>query len=62
MHNVVGIEHLTSTTLKRFDAPTPGVRSTEVLEMGLDEVVLCANDPGHLERGRVRIDVQGGRQ
>ena len=62
VHRVAGVEHLVSITLKRFDAPTPGVPGTEVLEMGFDEVVLCANDPDHLERGLVRIDVQGGRQ
>ena len=30
--------------------------------MGFDEVVLCANDPDHLERGLIRFEVQGGRQ
>lgn len=62
VHRVAGVEHLVSVTMKRFDAPTPGVPGTEVLEMGFDEVVLCANDPDHLERGLVRIEVKGGRQ
>lgn len=62
MHQVAGVAHGVSITMKRFDAPTPGLPGTEVLEMGFDEVVLCANDPDHLERGLVRIEVQGGRQ
>lgn len=62
VHRVAGVEHLVSITMKRFDAPSPGVPGAEVLEMGFDEVVLCANDPDHLERGLVRIEVKGGRQ
>lgn len=61
IHQVAGIEHV-SITMKRFNAPTPGVPNTEILEMGFDEVVLLANDPDHLERGLIRFDVQGGRQ
>ena len=41
----------------RFNAPTPGVPSTEVLELGFDEIVLVPNDPDHLERGFIRFDV-----
>jgi hypothetical protein len=59
---VVGVKHVGSITMKRFNAPTPGVPGAEVLEMGFDEVVLCANDPDHLERGLIRFEVQGGRQ
>lgn len=62
IHQVAGIEHVVRITMKRFNAPTPGVPNTEVLEMGFDEVVLVANDPDHLERGLIRFDVQGGRQ
>lgn len=62
VHRVPGVEHLVSVVMKRFDAPTPGVPATEALQMGFDEVVLCANDPDHLERGLVRIEVKGGRQ
>ena len=51
-----------SITMKRFNAPTPGVPELEMLEMGFDEVVLLANDPDHLERGLIRFDVHGGRQ
>ncbi|MGH8582726.1 MAG: baseplate J/gp47 family protein, partial [Gammaproteobacteria bacterium] len=62
LHRIAGIKHVVSITMKRFNAPTPGVPDTEVLEMGFDEVVLLANHPDHLERGLIRFDVQGGRQ
>jgi len=62
IHQVAGIEHVVRITMKRFNAPTPGVPNAEVLEMGFNEVVLLANDPDHLERGLIRFDVQGGRQ
>ncbi|MFH0344329.1 MAG: baseplate J/gp47 family protein [Chromatiales bacterium] len=62
IHQVAGIKHVVSITMKRFNASTPGVPNSEVLEIGFDEVVLLANDPDHLERGLIRFDVQGGRQ
>jgi hypothetical protein len=62
VQKIIGVEHIISIVLKRFDTPTPGVPSTESLEMRFDEVVMCANDPNHLERGLVRFDTQGGRQ
>ncbi len=62
IHRVAGIRHVMDITMKRFNAPTPGVPGLEVLEMGFDEVVLLSNDPSHLERGLIRFDVQGGRQ
>jgi hypothetical protein len=48
--------------MKRFSARLPGTPGAEVLEMAFDEVVLLANDPSHLERGRIRFAVQGGRR
>jgi hypothetical protein len=59
---IAGIKHVMGVTMKRFDAPTLGGSGGEVLEMGFDEVVLCANDPDHLERGLIRFEVAGGRQ
>jgi len=58
---VPGVEHVVSIVLQRFDAPTPGTPFAEVLEMAADEVVLLANDPDHLERGLLRLDIRGGR-
>jgi hypothetical protein len=62
IQRVAGIRHVVAVTMRRFGAPTPGVPRPEVLEMGVDEVVLLANDPDHLERGLIRFEVQGGRQ
>ena len=59
---VVGVKHVIGITMKRFNDARPGVPGLELLPMGFDEVVLCANDPDHLERGRLLFEVQGGRQ
>ncbi len=62
IHQVAGVRHIVDIAMKRFNAPTPGLPGTAVLEMGFDEVVLLSNDPSHLERGLIRFDVLGGRQ
>ena len=62
IHQVAGVRHIVDIAMKRFNAPTPGLPGTAVLEMGFDEVVLLSNDPSHLERGLIRFDVRGGRQ
>jgi hypothetical protein len=59
---VSGVKHLMGILMKRFNDATAAVHGIELLPMGFDEVVLCANDPDHLERGRVIFDIQGGRQ
>jgi hypothetical protein len=61
-HRVTGVKHVVRITMKRFSARLPGTPGAEVLEMAFDEVVLLANDPSHLERGRIRFAVQGGRR
>jgi predicted phage baseplate assembly protein len=61
LQQVAGVEHVVSITMKRFNAPTPGIPGTEELEMAFDEVVLLANDPDHLERGLIRFELRGGR-
>jgi hypothetical protein len=58
---VAGVEHIVRIVMKRFSAPQPGRPDREVLELAFDEVLLCANDPDHLERGFIRFEVQGGR-
>ena len=62
VHRVAGVKHVVSIGMKRFNAPTPGMPTPEVLEMAFDEVVLVANDPDHFERGFIRFEVSGGRQ
>lgn len=59
---LTGIGHVVRIVMKRFSAPRPGVPDTQVLEMAFDEVLLLANDPDHLERGRITFEIQGGRQ
>jgi len=59
---IVGIRHVVRIAMKRFSAPQPGLPGTELLEMAFDEVLLLANDPDHLERGRISFEIQGGRQ
>jgi hypothetical protein len=59
---VTGVKHVIGIMMKRFNDARPGVFGRESLPMGFDEVVLCANDPDHLERGRILFEVQGGRQ
>ena len=61
IHQIAGIAHIVSITMRRFSAPQPGVPGAEVLELAFDEVLLVANDPDHLERGLIRFEVQGGR-
>lgn len=61
LQQIAGVAHVVSITMKRFNAPTPGLPNAEVLEMGFDEVVLLANDPDHLERGLIRFELVGGR-
>jgi predicted phage baseplate assembly protein len=62
IHRVAGVKHIVSIGMKRFTSTEPGMPTPEVLEVGFDEVVLVDNDPSHLERGLIRVDVQGGRQ
>lgn len=59
---IAGIGHIVRIVMKRFSAPQPGLPGTEVLELAFDEVLLLANDPDHLERGRISFEIQGGRQ
>lgn len=61
LHQIVGIEHVVSIVMKRFNAPTPGVPNAEQLEMASDEVVQLANNPDHLEQGLIRFEIRGGR-
>jgi hypothetical protein len=62
LHAVAGVEHVIEISMKRFDQATPGLPGTDTLEMAFDEVLLLANDPDHLQRGRLRVSVRGGRQ
>ncbi|WP_338761588.1 baseplate J/gp47 family protein [Massilia sp. METH4] len=61
---IAGIRHIKGIAMKRFAAPAlsnSAPPNIELLEMAFDEVVLLANDPDHLERGRLRFELDGGR-
>ncbi|WP_313915789.1 baseplate J/gp47 family protein [Tahibacter sp.] len=62
LHRIPGVKHVIAIVLQRFNAPTPGAAGNAVLEMAADEVVLLANDADHLERGRLRLNLSGGRR
>jgi predicted phage baseplate assembly protein len=59
---VAGVDHVLSLEMKRYGAPTPGTPDPERLEVRFDEIVLVRNDPDHLERGTIRIELRGGRR
>lgn len=59
---IPGIRHVVRIAMKRFVRPGPAPHGLEALAVGFDEVVLLANDPDHLERGRIRFEIQGGRR
>ena len=46
-------------TIQPEDLPKAKV---DRLDMGPFEILRVANDPSHLERGRILFDIQGGRQ
>ena len=60
VHEVEGVEHVISLTMKRFNEATPGTDDHLVLRA--NEIVLVRNDPDHMERGFIDFDVRGGRQ
>jgi hypothetical protein len=62
VHSVAGVEHVIRIEMRRFDHAGSGAPGADVLELAFDEVLLLANDPDHVQRGRLRIDVRGGRQ
>jgi hypothetical protein len=62
VHAVTGVEHIVSIAMKRRHDPAPALLDVEHLAMGFDEIVLVQNDPDHLERGSLRLTLQGGRQ
>ncbi len=57
---IAGVEHVISILMTRWWNQT--VSSTEVMTMGLEEIVLVANDPSRLEEGTITFTYQGGRQ
>lgn len=71
---VTGVERVVSLSLRRFQPgaggdliiylPPEALPKAEVesIEVRPWEIVRVANDPNHLEHGRIRFDIQGGRR
>ena len=59
VEQVPGIARATSVRLARWDAPTPGVRDR--VTVGANEIISVRNDPDHMERGTLVLDLSGGR-
>jgi hypothetical protein len=62
IHRIVGIEHIISIVVQRFNEPTPGSPHIPIVEVGPDEIIQVHNDPDHLERGFIEFELKGGRQ
>jgi hypothetical protein len=58
---VDGVESVAVTTFKRLFAPTQGELLSGVIRLGPGEVPRLDNDPAALERGRLTLDMRGGR-
>jgi hypothetical protein len=72
---VTGVERVLSVSMRRFNAGLGMSTSVitllphelpdnlvDAIEVESDEVILVANDPDHLERGRILFDISGGRR
>ncbi len=57
---VVGVEHVSSLTMKRWN--DPAAASDSIVSLRPNEIILVANDPDDQERGFMTIDVRGGRR
>src|SRR5262249_31351071 len=60
VHQVVGIEHIISISLKRWNDPAPV--TSDMAEVRFNEVIRVRNDRENMEDGYVRFDLKGGRQ
>lgn len=58
---VQGVDRVIQVSLKRWHEATPGVPAEKV-SVQAQEIIQVKNDPDHLERGRIRFEMQGGRQ
>lgn len=74
---VTGVERVLSLSMRRFNPGAGGglavvtvtpeqlaaaSPATQRLDFGGFEIPLVANDPDHLERGRIQFDIRGGRR
>lgn len=57
---VTGVEHIARVRIARWNAATPG--DARQIEVGANEIIQVRNDPDHLERGFIELDLVGGRR
>jgi hypothetical protein len=60
IQKVQGVEHVISVTLKRWNETTPP--GQEITQLRHNEIIQVLNDPDHLERGFIFLEVRGGRK
>jgi hypothetical protein len=60
IHQIQGVEHIVSVSLKRWNETTPFGQA--VTKLRHNEIIEVLDDPDHLERGFIFFDVQGGRK
>jgi hypothetical protein len=58
---VAGVESVIVTRLQRLDEPPAGELEQGFLRLGRAEIARLDNDPSFRERGRLTLDVRGGR-
>jgi hypothetical protein len=60
IHQVAGVEHVISITLKRWNDPASA--ASDIVEVRFNEIIRVRNDPDSMEDGYIRFDLKGGRQ
>ena len=63
LHQIPGIAHIQSISMRRRDAPQAGGDTGAIrLDAAFDEILLIGGDPDRVERGLVTLILTGGRQ
>ncbi len=57
---IVGVDHVISVTMKRWNAPTPG--TDKIANLRPNEIILVRNNPDQMELGFIDFDIKGGRR
>lgn len=57
---IVGVDHVISVTMKRWNAPTPG--TDKIANLRPNEIILVRNNPDQMELGFIKFDIKGGRR
>ena len=60
IHQVVGVDHVKSVTIKRWNELTTFDADNE-MKLQPNEIIQVLNDPDHMEKGSITFDVKGGR-